>query len=266
MAEIIGLIPAAGQALRLGPLPCSKEIFPVGFDDADAAGAPRPKVAAHYLLEQMQCAGAAKALVILRSGKWDIPAYFGDGSRVGLDMAYLIMRHPYGVPYTLDQAHPFVRTATVLVGFPDIILFPKEVFPALLENLEASGSDICLALFTAQRPEKVDMVQFDSTGAIEAIRIKPASTDLSKTWLAAAWTPTFSDYMHAQVSRRLKAAETAKELYLGDVIQAAIEDKVQVSGIFFESGRYLDIGTPEDMRQSADFVCNAQASEGASGR
>ena len=33
--EIIGVIPAAGRATRLGPLPCSKELFPVGFQNTD---------------------------------------------------------------------------------------------------------------------------------------------------------------------------------------------------------------------------------------
>lgn len=32
--NMIGLIPAAGKAKRLQPLPCSKEIFPVGFHRA----------------------------------------------------------------------------------------------------------------------------------------------------------------------------------------------------------------------------------------
>lgn len=32
--DMVGLIPAAGNATRLQPLPCSKEIFPVGFHRA----------------------------------------------------------------------------------------------------------------------------------------------------------------------------------------------------------------------------------------
>jgi glucose-1-phosphate thymidylyltransferase len=48
--------------------------------------------------------------VILREGKWDIPAYFNDGTAL-LDMhlAYLMMRQPFGSPFTLDQAYPFAR-------------------------------------------------------------------------------------------------------------------------------------------------------------
>ena len=78
--ELIGLIPAAGQASRVAPLPCSKELFPIGFHPERREHGGRPKAVAHYLLEKMRLAGVSKVYFVLRTGKWDIPAYFGDGS------------------------------------------------------------------------------------------------------------------------------------------------------------------------------------------
>jgi glucose-1-phosphate thymidylyltransferase len=46
----------------------------------------------------MQLAGIDKAYFILRSGKWDIPAYFGDGEMLSMNLGYLIMNLPFGVP------------------------------------------------------------------------------------------------------------------------------------------------------------------------
>lgn len=71
----IGLIPAAGQGSRIAPLPGSKKLYPIGQVATD--GSLRPKVC-HYLLESMRLAGIGKTYVLLRSGKWDIPAYLGD--------------------------------------------------------------------------------------------------------------------------------------------------------------------------------------------
>ena len=113
-----GTIPASGQATRIAPLPCSKELFPIGFRTAQDGRALGPKVVAHYLLEKMRFAGVSKSYIVLRPGKWDIPAYFGDGSALKLHLAYLMMGVPFGVPFTLDQAYPFVRNATVAFGFP----------------------------------------------------------------------------------------------------------------------------------------------------
>jgi glucose-1-phosphate thymidylyltransferase len=39
------------------------------------------------------------------------------------------------------------------------------------------------------------------------------------------------------------------ELYLGDVIHAAIHIQLKIENIIFEEGSYIDIGTPEDLFQ-----------------
>ena len=75
----MGLVPAGGKGKRISPLPCSKELYPVGFHDAHEDLGLRPKVVSHYLLEKMRLANITKTYIILRKGKWDIPAYFGDG-------------------------------------------------------------------------------------------------------------------------------------------------------------------------------------------
>jgi len=98
--EIVGLVPAGGQASRIAPLPCSKELYPIGFRSTDAGHGLQTKVVSHYLLEKMRLAGITKAYIVLRPGKWDIPAYFGDGLFLNMHLAYLMMRSPLGVPYT----------------------------------------------------------------------------------------------------------------------------------------------------------------------
>ena len=80
--EIVGLIPAGGQAKRLGALPCSKELYPIGFRKAEQDGV-LPKVACHYTLEKMRAAGITEIYIVLKEGKWDIPTYLGDGAIAG---------------------------------------------------------------------------------------------------------------------------------------------------------------------------------------
>lgn len=257
--EVIGLIPAAGQATRIAPLPCSKEIFPIGFQSEGETHQRRPKVVAQYLLERLRAAGIHKAYLVLRPGKWDIPAYFGDGSLLRMHLAYLLMPHPWGTPFTLDQAYPYVQNKIIALGFPDIIIQPEEAYVPLLERLAASGAEVVLGLFPTDRPQKVDMVQVDEQGHIQAIVIKPQQTDLHYTWLIAAWRPAFTRFMHeflASASPQEALAQAAgsgtrqRELYVGDVLQAAIERGMQVEGILFPEGAYLDIGTPDDLAKA----------------
>ena len=257
----IGLIPAAGKADRIAPLPCSKEIWPTGLQTIAGLNGPRPKVAGQYLLESMKAAGAQKAFIILRKGKWDIPAYFGCGKSIGLNLAYLLMDLPYGAPYTLDQAFAFVSNDTILFGFPDILFRPSSAYRSLAKQLTVSGADIALGLFKAQNPRKMDMVELDDAGKIRALDIKPRQTRLKYTWIIAAWTPAFTSFMH----RHLKAREETvaarseaggREIFVGDVIQAALEEGLEVYPVRFDDGAYLDIGTPEDLVQADAFVRN----------
>ena len=52
--QVVGLVPAAGSGKRIAPLPCSKELFPIGFQRSEGNSEPRAKVVSHYLLEKFE--------------------------------------------------------------------------------------------------------------------------------------------------------------------------------------------------------------------
>lgn len=250
--ELIGLIPAAGQARRLGVLPCSKEIYPIGFGPSDGGPDLRPKAACQYLLESMRAAGARKVFIVLRDGKWDIPAYLGDGYALDVHLAYLIMRLPFGVPYTLDQAYPFVRHAIVALGFPDLLFQPADAYAQLLERQADRSAEIVLGLFPAGRPTKTDRVELDRDGRVRAVVTRARQGDSRATWILAVWTPAFTQFMHEHlaampVSGLADGRREGVELSMSDVIRAAIDEGLTVDSVVFSEGRFVDIGTPEDL-------------------
>lgn len=243
--NVIGLLPAGGQATRLSPLPLSKELYPLGFRNA-ADGRAVPKVVSHYLLEKMQQAGIAKAFFILRPGKWDIPAYYGDGELVQIRLGYLTVHVPYGVPYTLDQAYPFLQGATVAIGFPDILFQPEDAYVSLLARLQRTGADVVLGLFPTENFRKAGMVQFDECGRVQQIVEKPQQTTLKYMWAIAVWSPRFTEFLHEFVSGKIPD----KEVPIGDVIQAGIGAGLRVEAEAFPDGSYLDVGTPDDLARA----------------
>jgi glucose-1-phosphate thymidylyltransferase len=254
--EVVGLLPAGGQATRVAPLPLSKELYPIGFWQMDEQQqALRPKVACHYLLEKMRLAGVTKTYIILRKGKWDIPAYLGDGAMLDMHLAYLMMHLPFGVPYTLDQAYPFVQDALVTFGFPDIIFQPEDAFVRLIDRQADTKADIVLGLFPADQPHKVDMVDLDDRGQICQVVIKPLQSDLRYTWIIAVWTPVFAHFMHeyllatqtGDIQDKANNHLRQRELFVGHIIQAAIQADLRIETVLFPDGLYLDIGTPEGL-------------------
>ncbi len=256
------MIPAGGQATRIAPLPCSKELYPVGFSSMNSGQEMRPKVVGHYLIEKMRLAGIKKIFIVLREGKWDIPAYFRDGAALDVHLAYLIMNLPFGAPYTLDQVYPFVQDALIALGFPDILFSPDDAFVQLLSRQRSSDADVILGLFPADQPGKgkVDMVDSGADGKVNQIVIKPRQTQLRHTWGIAVWTPVFTHFMHEYLAVARKSATHKPELFVGDIVQAAIGDGLQVEAVHVSGEPFLDIGIPDDLIRAVRLSVPSQNS------
>ncbi len=258
--EVVGLIPAAGQAKRLQPFPCSKEVFPVGFTKDPKTGLPRPKVASQYLLEKFKTAGVSKTFIVIREGKWDILNYFQEGVGVGMSLAYLVIPGSLGPPDTLDRAYSFVSQYRIAFGFPDILFGPPDAYRRLIEQQEQTGADVVLGLHRIEDPRIWDMVDCDNEGWVREIVMKPASTTLTFGWCFAVWTPIFSEFLH----RFLRADETTRkmeqlantandpggDLAVGVVFQQALKAGLRIQSVTFPHDRYLDIGTPDNLAKA----------------
>lgn len=246
----IGLVPAAGFARRVSPLPCSKEIYParIGFGNTSES---QPKPAGQYLLEILRDGGITKAYVVLRDGKWDIPSYFGDGQMVDMHLGYLVTGASAGVPFTLDAAYPFVRDQPVVMGFPDVILTGEDLVQRLVARLRETAADVVLGLWGARTPRKADMVDRRENGTVREIVIKPSETSLTYTWMMAAWTPAFTHFMHEHLADEVSGMPGDGELFIGQVIGRAIDRGLLVDSVVYEEGDYLDIGTPDCLAAAA---------------
>ncbi|BCA54128.1 nucleotidyltransferase [Nitrospira sp. KM1] len=253
--DVVALIPAAGHSRRLAPLPCSKELFPIGRGPLPGIIGTRPKVASHYLLESLRQAGIRQCYMVIRQGKWDIPSYWGDGALIGMDIAYIAIEGSGGPPETIDRAYSFVKRAVVAFGFPDILFQPTSVFSKLLNRLERQGADVVLGLFPAHQAQAMDMIDIGRDGRVRDIQLKPRRTRLRYAWLCAVWTPTFTEFLHGYLrasdsrsragSAMNRRIDPQGDLPVGAVLQAAVRKKLRIEGITFANGKYIDIGTPQ---------------------
>jgi glucose-1-phosphate thymidylyltransferase len=222
-----------------------------------AKGNPTPRVASDYLLENFRTARITRAYVILRDGKWDIPAYFGDGRSVGLHIAYVVTTGSIGPPDTVDRAYAFVADKVVAFGFPDILFGPCDVYSRLLERMRQTDAEVVLGLYSAHETRQMDMVDVDASGRVQSLILKPASTHLQYTWICAVWTPVFTQFMHAFVqSERARQArdpqayadiDSQGDLPFGAVILAGVQKGLRVYGLTFPGETYIDIGTPSSL-------------------
>lgn len=242
--DVVGIMPAAGRARRSATLPCSKEIFPLGL--RGDAGDARTEPVCEGLLAGFRTAGADRAVVAVRPGKWDILDFLGDGAEYGVPLGYVTVADSPGVPWTVAATLPFASRARVLFGFPDILVRPVDALARLLDHQGRSGAEITLGLLPARRPELVDMVRTDDEGRVRDVVIKPASSELRFTWLLACWAPAFSDFL-ADYAARPPSGASEREVHMGDVVQAAVAAGRPVDSVTFHQGTYRDVGTPAEL-------------------
>ncbi len=241
MDELIGLIPAAGKGVRLG-LPYPKELYPVIRDD-------HYKPIAQFVLENLVASGVRHVVVVINETKHQLIGYFGDGSRFGCNLTYVVQERREGeaestspgLSHALDAAYHVVRGRTVCFGMADTIMTPVDIFRIVLGGLE-SGVDAALGLFEVPRPEKVGMVRLDSEDQVLEIHDKPQATDLRYGWGLMTWRPAFTEHLHACLHER-------GVFDFADILNTGLRRGMRYRGVRVENGSYSDLGTFDEIME-----------------
>ena len=232
-----GIVPAAGNGLRIQPLAFSKELLPVG-SWVDADGVERPRAVGEYLVERMARAGARKICFVISPGKADILQYFG-GAAGGAAIAYVIQGQANGLCDAIFCALPLVHPdEPVLVGLPDTVWFPEDA----LRRLPADR--LAFLLFEVERPELFDAVVTDAGGQVLEIQVKAARPASRWVWGAFRMPGHVLHGLHALWLRRGRRDE-----FIGSLANAWIAEGGAACGVR-AGGRYVDVGTLGGYREA----------------
>ncbi|HEX4955729.1 MAG TPA: hypothetical protein VF017_20270 [Thermoanaerobaculia bacterium] len=252
-ASAVAVVPMAGEARRLGPLPVSKELLPVGVAPAQggiAGASPRLELACEGLLSALVAAGVRRALLAVTPTKLDIPRQLASGASRGLALAYPVVEGSRSMPETVCRALAFAGNSPVVLGFGDVLFEPPAVVAAILERLERGEDDVVLACFPAPEPATTEMVDLAPDGRVRRFELRPAASELPFNWLLAAWRPSFSAFLPGWLAER---AAHGPEPGLGEALTAALEAGLSIRGVPFPGGRYLDLGSPERLELAWRF-------------
>jgi glucose-1-phosphate thymidylyltransferase len=213
IARVVGVVPAAGHATRLQPLPCSKEVLPVSG---------RPVM--DYLVERMRAAPCDELRVVTRPEKADV------AERARALGALVIEANP---PSVADSLLTGIRGLdaddVVLFGFPDSLWDPLDGFAHLLDGLD----EVTLGLFRCASLTRSDVVTVEGEGdRVTGIHVKPADPPSELIWGCLA--------ARAGAFEGLPGHEEPG-LYLDGLARAG-----RVRGIDFGT-EFVDLGTPESL-------------------
>jgi glucose-1-phosphate thymidylyltransferase len=209
----VGVIPAAGRAERLQPLPCSKEVYPVGG---------RPVM--DYVVERLRAVDCRELRVVTRPDKADVIEH---AQKLG---AEVVMGEPPTLAASIALGlHGLVGSDVVLVGLPDTLWEPMDGFAQLVAQLD-EAADVVLGVFESGEPERSDVVVLDERGRVRRVHVKEADPPSHLVW------GCFAARVGALAG--LERCPTPGHYFAGLAVAGTVQ------AVTFP-GRMVDIGTPE---------------------
>ena len=246
--SIKGVILAGGSGTRLYPLTLamSKQLVPVYN---------KPMI--YYPLSSLMLAGIRTILVI--TSPQDQTAFqrlLGDGSQLGLRIAYEVQPKPEGIAQAFIIGRRFIGDDRVALALGDNVFYGHG-FPEYLKHAAERSRGATVFAYWVRDPEGYGVVEFDATGKAVGLEEKPAKprSPYAVTGLY------FYDNQVVEIAAGLRPSARG-ELEITDVNGAYLQrGQLQVEKI----GRgiaWLDTGTHEALLQAATFIQTIEDRQG----
>lgn len=233
-----GVILAGGQGTRLDPLTrvISKQLLPI-YD--------KPMV--FYPLALLMRCGIREVLVI-SSPEWieDYRRTLGDGSELGIEIAYAVQEQPTGVPDGLTIAKTWLGGAGCCFVLGDNLFFGN--LDPIREAMSLAGGARIFAIPTRE-PSRFGIVELDASGAVMSVEEKPTQP---RSDLAIPGLYLF-DGTAAERASTLQRSQRG-ETEICDLIRSYHEEQALDCRRLGRGFVWLDAGTPDGLLEAGNFV------------
>jgi bifunctional UDP-N-acetylglucosamine pyrophosphorylase/glucosamine-1-phosphate N-acetyltransferase len=225
---------AAGRGERLLPLTENrpKHMLPI-------AGKPLLE----HLLLTIKRAGITEIIVLVGHKRESINAYFEDGSRLGLNLTYLVQSRITGTASALAEAEPFLKDDEFLLVYGDLFVSPN-----VLSKFSNSTSKDTWAMATVRLEDasRFGVINAES-GVVTRITEKPQFGGKRGDKVNAGiyrLKPTVFDAV------RRTGRSTRGERELTDSLQDLISRGEKMHAFELSAQEWLDIGRPWDLLEA----------------
>jgi len=243
-----GIILAGGAGTRLYPITrsISKQIIPV-YD--------KPMI--YYPLSVLMLAGIREILII--STPADIGLYehlFGDGSQLGLKIAYKIQPSPDGLAQAFILGDEFIGSDNVCMILGDNIFYGYN-FRSILEEAASIDDGTVVFGYYVNDPERYGVVEFDENGKVISIEEKP---EHPKSNYAVTGLYFYSNDV-VEKAKKLKPSKRG-ELEITDLNRVYLEEKRLNVKLLGRGFAWLDTGTHDSLLQASNFIATIEQRQG----
>jgi glucose-1-phosphate thymidylyltransferase len=234
-----GIILAGGTGSRLWPVTqaVSKQLLPV-YD--------KPMV--HYPLATLMAANLRDVLIITTPE--DAEAFqrlLGDGSRLGMHLAYAVQPRPEGLAQAFLIAEDFLAQDSAALILGDNLFYGPRLGRHLTGLTELQGAHVFA--YEVANPREYGVVEFDEAGVVQSIEEKP---DAPRSRYAVPGL-YFYDETVVEVAKSIRPSAR------GELEITAVNDHYLRRGsltvtVLERGTAWLDTGTFRSLQDAGEFV------------
>ena len=246
-----GIVLAGGSGTRLHPatLVVNKQLLPV-YD--------KPMI--YYPLSVLMLTGITEILIVSSPEYLDnYRRLFGDGSRLGLSIDFLVQPRPEGLPQAFTLARDWLAGSAVAMILGDNIFYGNGLVAMCrraAERIEATGGATVFG-YQVEDARRYGVIGFDADGRVSSLEEKPAvpRSNCAMTGLY------FFDGAVSDHAAALRPSSRG-ELEITDLARRYLDAgqlRVEQMGRGFA---WLDTGTHDSLIEAAEFVRTIQHRQG----
>lgn len=222
-----GILPMAGQGIRLQPLAFSKELYPIVYKGKHFA-------ISEFSIRSIFQAGVNEIKLVISPNKLDIAKYY---SQFSIPLCIYFYNSPSLPESCLFPINNLQDDDICLFGLPDTLFSPSNSYINVKKQLE-EGADICLGLFKVKDGSKFDSVKVDKEGKVHDILVK--GTPPLSNWIWGIWG---ANVKTLKLLKKEISKQNQKERLLG----LGFRSLTQYKNIIFKAvklgKKFFDIGT-----------------------
>lgn len=239
-----GIILAGGSGTRLYPvtLGVSKQLVPV-YD--------KPMI--YYPLSVLMLAGIRDILIITKpQDQTQFKNLLGDGSQLGIHLAYAIQEKPNGLAEAFIIGKEFIGNESVCLVLGDNIFYGSGLSTLLQESAKLTRGASVLG-YQVTDPERFGVVNFNAQHEVVSIEEKPKrpKSNYAVTGLY------FYDHRVVDIAENMRPSSRG-ELEITDVNKWYLEHHELNVTLLGRGYAWLDTGTHDSLLAAASFISTIQ--------